>query len=597
MDSNKRSREEINYMDSNKRSREEINYMDSNNLSEEDMKHMSDKASNWGYTELTPLTEDENQIMNTHVKYLKEMEKNYKPTKPNAFPEPFPNVKISDEIKKLFLSGEQVTNFTPERMSQNGGTVSNRGPSTLLPALHQLKRHDNTIIIIFKQVHPPNGQIILDNGTHFVIDVYMFTTANPHNIELVNPFQAKFPGTQYSNITDTLASSRQGEGVRIAYHNETFRAPAGVPIEFHNNTPPPDPAPRVVLHDHVFLNYQENAFNVGFVQPPIDVIKSVVHTVEDIRDMRCITRYWDKLMNTWKTTGAYTLNQANTDTWLAHNNLREDWTFRLSNPPAPDNCRTTQGSLNPDLPDGRARLVQEMQAKDRQYNDFIDKKGRITGLVPATRIIYNSGISNDANCNTFVQTNVVYRGMNPPYVMLTPYEIANLQLAAGDTWYQSKGYVHTSVDRQTAIDFAGHEAGAIIYRIYPIAGCPYLAYDTNRLRSLYPNECEIIFKPGAVMRRLVAARPLDGYPHPVEDVELGYSDDDLLAINNIHLQAISNLHCVHLTPVTRIEDIIQVFQNGVGVGFHSTGGKRTKYKKSRTFKKSRKFKKSRRWNR
>jgi len=102
MDSNKRSREEINYMDSNKRSREEMNYMDSNNLSEEDMKHMSDKASNWGYTELTPLTEDENQIMNTHVKYLKEMEKNYKPTKPNAFPEPFPNVKISDEIKKLF---------------------------------------------------------------------------------------------------------------------------------------------------------------------------------------------------------------------------------------------------------------------------------------------------------------------------------------------------------------------------------------------------------------------------------------------------------------------------------------------------------------
>jgi len=174
MDSNKRSREEMNYMDSNKRSREEMNYMDSNNLSEEDMKHMSDKASNWGYTELTPLTEDENQIMNTHVKYLKEMEKNYKPTKPNAFPEPFPNVKISDELK-TFLSGEQVTNFTPERMSQNGGTVSNRGPSALLSALMQLKRHDNTIIIIFKQVHPPNGQIILDNGTHFVIDVYMFT--------------------------------------------------------------------------------------------------------------------------------------------------------------------------------------------------------------------------------------------------------------------------------------------------------------------------------------------------------------------------------------------------------------------------------------
>jgi len=191
---------------------------------------------------------------------------------------------------KTFLSGEQVTNFTPERMSQNGGTVSNRGPSALLSALMQLKRHDNTIIIIFKQVHPPNGQIILDNGTHFVIDVYMFTTLEPHNIELVNPFQAKFPGTQYSNITDTLVSSRLGEGVRIAYSNETFSVPAGVPIEFHNNTPPPYPAPRVVLHDHVFLNYQENAFNVGFEQPPIDVIQSVVHTNEDIRDMRCITK-------------------------------------------------------------------------------------------------------------------------------------------------------------------------------------------------------------------------------------------------------------------------------------------------------------------
>jgi len=201
-----------------------------------------------------------------------------------------------------------------------------------------------------------------------------------------------------------------------------------------------------------------------------------------------------------------------------------------------------------------------------------------------------------------METNVVYRGMNPPYVMLTPYEIANLQLAAGDTWYQSKGYVHTSVDRQTAIEFANTvvvppATANIIYRIYPIAGCPYLAYDTNQLRSLYPNECEIIFKPGAVMRRLVAARPLDGYPHPVEDVELGYSGDVINPIDNIHGQARSNLHCVYLRQVVNFQEIIQVFQNGVGVGFQAAGGKRTKYKKSRTFKKSRKFKKSRRWNR
>jgi len=202
-----------------------------------------------------------------------------------------------------------------------------------------------------------------------------------------------------------------------------------------------------------------------------------------------------------------------------------------------------------------------------------------------------------------METDVVYRGMVRPYVMLTADEITNLQLAPNETWYQSKGFFHTTVNLQAAIEFANTvvvppaTANRIIYRICPIAGCPYYAYDTNQLRSEYPNECEIIFKPGAVMRRVVAARQIDGYPHPVEDVELGYSDDDLLAINNIHLQAISNLHCVHLTPVTRIEDIIQVFQNGVGVGFHSTGGKRTKYKKSRTFKKSRKFKKSRRWNR
>jgi hypothetical protein len=604
MDSNKRSREEINYMDSNKRSREEINYMDSNNLSEEDMKHMSDKASNWGYTELTPLTEDENQIMNTHVKYLKEMEKNYKPTKPNAFPEPFPNVKISDEIKKLFLSGEQVTNFTPERMSQNGGTVFNRGPSTLLPALMQLKRHDNTIIIIFKQVHPPNGQIILDNGTHFVIDVYMFTTANPHNIELVNPFQAKFPGTQYSNITDTLASSRLGEGVRIAYRNETFRDPAGVPIEFHNNTHPPDPAPSVVLHDHVFLNYQENAFNVGFEQPPIDVIQSVVHTNEDIRDMRCITKNWDGLMNTWRTTGAY-LNPALVNTWLARTNVNEDWTYRLSNPPndtGPLNCRTTPFDLGLGQ-DGRMRLVQEIQVKDRQYNEFIDKKGRITGLVPNTRITYAANNLNSHHCNTFMETDVVYRGMVRPYVMLTADEITNLQLAPNETWYQSKGFFHTTVNLQAAIEFANTvvvppaTANRIIYRICPIAGCPYYAYDTNQLRSEYPNECEIIFKPGAVMRRVVAARQIDGYPHPVEDVELGYSGDVINPIDNIHGQARRNLHCVYLRQVVNFQEIAQVFQNGVGVGFQAAGGKRTKYKKSRTFKKSRKFKKSRRWNR
>jgi hypothetical protein len=67
-----------NYMDSKNHSEDEMKYMDSKNLSEEDMKYMSDKASNWGYTDLTPLTEDENKIMNAHVKYLKEMEKNYK---------------------------------------------------------------------------------------------------------------------------------------------------------------------------------------------------------------------------------------------------------------------------------------------------------------------------------------------------------------------------------------------------------------------------------------------------------------------------------------------------------------------------------------
>jgi hypothetical protein len=80
-----------------------MNNMDSS----EEMKYMADKASNRGYTDLTPLTEDENATMNAHVKYLKEMEKNYKPSKPIAFPGPFPKVTISDEIKKLFLSGEQ----------------------------------------------------------------------------------------------------------------------------------------------------------------------------------------------------------------------------------------------------------------------------------------------------------------------------------------------------------------------------------------------------------------------------------------------------------------------------------------------------------
>jgi len=78
MDSKNLSEDEMKYMDSKNHSEDEMKYMDSKNHSEEDMKYMSDKASNWGYTDLTPLTEDENKIMNAHVKYLKEMEKNYK---------------------------------------------------------------------------------------------------------------------------------------------------------------------------------------------------------------------------------------------------------------------------------------------------------------------------------------------------------------------------------------------------------------------------------------------------------------------------------------------------------------------------------------
>jgi len=355
MDSKNLSEDEMKYMDSKNLNEDEMKYMDSKNLNEDEMKYMADKASNWGYTDLTPLTEDENKIMNAHVKYLKEMEKNYKPTEPITFPEPFPKVKISDEIKKLFLSGEQVTNFTPEIMSQNGGVLSVLSPITLIMRLWQLKTPANTVILIFKPL--PTGRIILDNG-NYDIDVYMFTTANPNNIENVNPFNPQFPESPFHpNITDTLRSTRGGNGVIIQYQNEEIQPG----IHFHNYNTLGGTTP--LLHNHVFFNYVPNAFNVGFEHPQrMDVIKSVVHTDEDVRTMNCITKRWDRLMNPWWYTKAYTGVDPAVRTWLALPEVNQNLTNYLESYQAPPGCRKVQGNLDMSH-EGRIRLIQEMQVK------------------------------------------------------------------------------------------------------------------------------------------------------------------------------------------------------------------------------------------
>ncbi len=50
--------------------------MDSEKLSEDEMKQiMINKATNWGYTDLRPLTEDETKTVNESLKQLKEIEK------------------------------------------------------------------------------------------------------------------------------------------------------------------------------------------------------------------------------------------------------------------------------------------------------------------------------------------------------------------------------------------------------------------------------------------------------------------------------------------------------------------------------------------
>jgi hypothetical protein len=583
-------------------------------LTEDDMKKtMEDKASNWGYTELTPLTEDEMIRLSKHLKNLEKMEKNYKPNEPltdeNKTPFSLDDKLFNTNFKPPFSLDDNPfnTNFKPPfslddkpfntntkinfEVSQKGGTVHPYDPNDLsryFNTLIALKRPDNTIIIILHK--HPQGDIIIGSDA-FKIDVYMFTTRHRGGqILTVNPFVHLFNPTLQGipqsaiHITDTLASTNGGTGQMLHYPYENFSG-----SDFLNDNI--DPARGGKLSDYVFNNYRENQINIGlFNDMNVDVVLAVNHTPDDIQTMECITHTWDTLMNPWWYTLAYTGDQGHIQTWLgvdAVRNVNVRDLERLPNRPQRF-CRRVPGQLNVTSFQGRNNLIDEMREKVRQYNEFIDTKGRLTGADPATRIVYNPVPStshlNDFSCRTTIRTNHVYRGMNRRYTQVTTPAFG---LQAG-IWYKVENCVHTSTSRAKANNFAGMgtsgPGGRIVYRIYPTPGCPYYAYDNASLRSLY-QECEIVFKPGAYMMQRVAPRPMNGFNYPVEDVVLCYDPQIFNNIATIHgSRKWIGKKYVSLIQATTIHDISQ----SVNILNAQTGGKKTKNKKH-TFKKRRKY--------
>ena len=511
------------------------------------------------------------------------------------------SLKTSDKMQSEYKEPSNLLKKTLNTVKQTGGMLMTNaiiGPgytsSTLIDELVRIKGlpglQNTTMLILFKRAlpgDPPGPQIRLTqlNGAfaNFTIHVYVYQTNAKINSTLITPFcshlnfgperNVPIPGNARSNIYDTY---RYNDSILITAPD--FDA-NGVPMLNLNVT-----INDIRLDDLALNNLIENEINVGIIQPQssITYLISTEHTNTDIDELRSYTTGFYSVINAWLNIPGET----NQPGFLANQHALHE--IAMGRTPV--------------------ELIQLMRDKVNYFDNFVYTKGRLSSITAGHAVSFYANhqppnpppVAWQAppRCNVTIHTSTVYRGMSRPYVGAVVAGIVRVP-----------SYLHTSVDREQALNFAqmglfNPGANPIIYRITVGPNIPYWAYDEKFLKSAIPGECEIIFARNCSLITTEPARVLplaewDTNGIPVEDVSLywtspprpvgwvpGTPDEDpevFIATKHTIQQTLFDYYPVRLFQYNTANDIranIATIFNMPGVNVAHNGGRKTKkYKK------------------
>lgn len=393
------------------------------------------------------------------------------------------------------------------------------------------RQPNQTLILYFREIDQlapfqSYTRFHLVDGKRLLLHIYMFTTSQSlkRPIFQFEPlFVSPEPFTKLYNVKEVLQhESMQFGAPDEVIHGVTYR-----------NTNSVDPAR--ALDTLALANLVENAVNVVTDCGTVNVITTDLNVLpNDLVKSKCMTKYWDQIINPRKylSDADYRTNQR------VQHYLTGEGMAKLQR----NGCRSMEGEWNIDA------LIAEVNQKELEYDRIFLNKAKLTNVN-----------------NQFVWSGkrykIVWRVMSQPY-----------NTEDGD--YEIQNYLHTTVDKKVAIDFATRSTSrrTIIYCIRLAPCIPYISYDNQPYESNYDDELEILFMRGTI------ARPVDEIGiHPEisrytqsQNIMLYPSGEMLQNLCDTHERNTSALFDTRVRQIDNLEQINGIIATDFGADILST---------------------------
>ena len=412
----------------------------------------------------------------------------------------YENVEDPESFKHLHLG--TVPNVKNTLPMFTGGTLFPGNGMQVFKDILNLKQEDNTLLFVFSLATPlelPFAKWSLADGRKLVMYCYMFTTANviktrvyPHQrLGLSAPFNQLYVNTHHMGHAWNLDAPDE---IIHGHH-------------FHNRS-----TPHMKLSDFIFSDDIEfGHINIAVVKNQERVVKELEPLPQEIVKTKCISLYWDKVINPWQ----YLQNDV--VRYTAHPDVQSftsRWYFFQSGDSKlqQGNCRSIPGT--PSIRGNVQHLMDEVKQKEIEYDNLFLNKANLT-------TVQGQALWNGTTYDRF------WRGMATPY---------NAD-SNGD--YQILNYLHTSVSQNVAQDFIAGLDNPTLYCFLVQPGIPYISYDNNPYISHFDiREREVLFMRDVVARP-TGPRQINPHIHPSipsQTVRLIPSATLLTRIQTQHLQ-------------------------------------------------------------
>jgi len=416
----------------------------------------------------------------------------------------YENVEEPESFKHLHLG--TVPNVKNTLPMFTGGTLFPGNGMQVFKDILNLKQEDNTLLFVFTLATPielPFAKWTLADGRKLVMYCYMFTNANviktrvyPHQrLGLSAPFNHLYVNTYHKGHAWNLDAPDETIGGHY-FRNRSINLAM----------------PHMKLSDFIFSDdIIIGDINIAVVKNQEKVVKELEPLPQEIVKTKCISLYWDKVINPWQylqnDVVRYTAHP-DVQKFISRWHLFQSGDSKLQK----DNCRSIPG--NPSIRGNVQNLIDEVKQKEIEYDSLFLNKANLT-------TVQGQALWNGTICDRF------WRGMATPY---------NAD-SNGD--YQILNYLHTSVSIEVAKGFIQGLDNPTLYCFLVQPGIPYISYDNNPYCSHFNiRELEVMFMRD-VIARPTGPRQINPHIHPFipsQTLRLIPSASLLSRIQTHHLQ-------------------------------------------------------------